>query len=232
MTRRVAIAVAIIVFGLGGAWAVTPFGGDDSGFIPPDPDNLKYESKIAKILSKFQKCVFKCYDTRASGKLADDTVEDGCESACQLKYDTSASKLTAPAPASGCLNTLSLRQLWEADIDAFNSQIYCDNTGNVPFGGDDTGFISTDVTILKCERKIGSNTAKLVKCDGTCHQRRAAGKIADPNDEETCEDNCDLKFTRSNANVTGCPVCLNGDTVAMTFRNLSDTNNVSVFCAQ
>ncbi len=56
----------------GAARAVTPFGGDDTGFIPPDPDNFRYEAKVGKNLSKFRRCVVKCHASRAKGKLVDD----------------------------------------------------------------------------------------------------------------------------------------------------------------
>src|SRR5947207_10506017 len=134
MTRRLAIA-ALVAWALaaGTARAQTAFGGDDSGFIPPDDDNYKYESKVAKNVTKYQKCQLKCHEKRASGKLPDEPNEENCEGGCKTKYDASNAKLTAPAPASGCLNTDSVRQLWHGVLDSFNSQIYCE--GTTPFGG-------------------------------------------------------------------------------------------------
>ena len=111
MTRCLAIVALLAgVVGVAGA-ACVPFGDDDSGCIPPDSDNLKYESKVGKNLNKFQKCVLKCHEGRAGGKLVDSTAEENCEDACKGKYDASNVKLIVP-PASSCVNTDALRQFF------------------------------------------------------------------------------------------------------------------------
>src|SRR5215470_3017724 len=78
----------------GAAYAGTPFGGDDTGFLPPGGSKGavgKCEAAISKAASKAVACISKCHDSRASGKLADDTDEDACENAnngksCLAKY--------------------------------------------------------------------------------------------------------------------------------------------------
>src|ERR1051325_3851563 len=110
MTRRLAIAALMAwVLAAGTALAQTAFGGDDGGVIPPDEPNLKYESKVAKNLNRYQKCQLKCHEKRAKGKLPDQTTEEDCENGCTTKYNTANAKLTAPVPASMCLNTESAR---------------------------------------------------------------------------------------------------------------------------
>jgi hypothetical protein len=214
----------------GAARALTPFGGDDTGFIPPDTDNFKYEAKIGKNLAKFQKCVIKCHASRAKGKFADDVTEDGCEGICQQKYDLANSKLIAPAPASACLNTMAVRNLWESTLDSFNSQIYC--AGTTPFGGDDTGFIPPDTLTFKCESKVGSHVAKLLACEGKCHEKRAKESLADDTAEDGCEADCKTKYNAANAKLTGCPPCLNASNLGDTMLAQGDNNNGQVYCAQ
>ncbi|HJQ84604.1 MAG TPA: hypothetical protein VKA21_11035 [Candidatus Binatia bacterium] len=233
MTRSLAIAAFLIgSFGLGTAHAAcVPFGGDDSGCIPPDTANFKYESKVGKNLNKYQKCILKCHEGVATGKLGDQTAEENCEAACKTKYDASNAKLTAP-PEAACLNTESVRAFWAAALDLYNGQIYCD--GSTPFGGDDTGNIPSDSPngpITKCEKKVGSNVAKLLKCQGKCHEKRAKGSIPDETEEEVCEDACTAKYTASNAKLTGCPGCLNTPSLGTTMRTTGDGNNGSIYCA-
>ena len=114
MTRRLAIA-ALVAWALaaGTARAQTAFGGDDTGFIPPDDPNLGYETKVAKHLARYQKCQLKCHEKRAKGKLPDSTIEEDCEAGCTTKYNAANTKLLpAPAPAASCLNTDSVRGTW------------------------------------------------------------------------------------------------------------------------
>src|SRR5262245_51048070 len=120
MTRRLAIA-ALVAWALaaGTARAQTPFGGDETGFIPPDDANTKYEVKVGKNLAKYQKCHLKCHEKRAKQKL-DEVGEENCEGTCKTKYDTSNTKLTAPALAMACLSTDSVRATWHGTLDAQN----------------------------------------------------------------------------------------------------------------
>ncbi len=226
MTRYLGLGVFLLwSFASGAARAQTPFGGDDTGFIPPDSATLKTEAKVGKNLAKFQKCVLKCHAGRAAGKFPDDMTEDGCESICEQKYD-----LKAPSPLPPCLNTVALRNLWESLLDSFNSSIYC--AGTTPFGGDDTGFIPPDPVTLKCEEKVGVNVAKLLKCQSKCHLNRAKGKFASDTDEEPCEMGCKTKYDAANTALAGCPLCLNASTLGDNMLSQGDNNNGQVYCAQ
>jgi hypothetical protein len=212
------------------ARAVTPFGGDDTGNVPTDPGDLAYEAKVGKLVAKFQKCVFKCHAARAAGKLVDDTNEDNCEGVCQSKYDLKASGLV-PGPNSGCVNTISVRNVWVSNLDANSGSVYCEGTTPVS-PGDDTLKIPSTSTILKCEVKIGSIVAKLLKCQGKCHESRARGKLADATAEEDCENNtCLVKYNTAVGKVTGCDPCLDSATIASTMLSLGDSNNGLIYCA-
>src|SRR5689334_1597907 len=102
------------------AVAGTPFGGDDTGFVPPDKATLSCENSVAKAISKYSACVIKCHISRASGKLADDTAEDACETAnagkgCGDKYGATISKIAAKCPGSCApANGPSLRSFAES----------------------------------------------------------------------------------------------------------------------
>jgi hypothetical protein len=231
MTRCLAIVALLIGFvGSGTArGACVPFGGDDAGCIPPDSASFKYEAKVGKNLNKYQKCVIKCHQSTASGKITPGTNEDNCEADCKTKYDTANTKLTVPPPAT-CLVTDSVRQFWKGFLDLNNGAIFCDP--GTPFGGDDTGNIPADSTILKCETKVASNVAKLLKCSGKCHAKRAKGSLADDTEENACEDACRTKFDNSNAKLTPCPGCLNTISLGNNIRANSDGNNGSIYCAQ
>ncbi len=215
----------------GVAGAATPFGGDDTGFIPPDGDNLRYESKVANLVSKFQACVLKCHAKRAQGKLTDAVLEEACETACEAKYDLGVGKLTAPPPASSCLNPTSVRSVWEGVLDANNGQIYC--AGSEPVGGDDTGFVAPDKPTFKCESKVGKNLGKLLKCQTKCHARRAREQL-DPAGEETCEQTCQDRYNAANAKLTDCPACSTAAQPGLgsLMRALGDAHNGLVYCAQ
>ena len=76
-------AVAVLsvgLLGIGTARAQTPFGGDDTGFVPPAKSAIgKCEAGAGKAVDKLIACILKCHASRASLKLADDTAEDSCE---------------------------------------------------------------------------------------------------------------------------------------------------------
>ena len=134
MVRKLAIVAGLAtLLGAGVAVAATPFGGDDGGFIPPSKADLVCESAVGKAAGKYVGCVIKCHKSRASGKLADDTAEDKCETVdpatgkgCGAKYDKTQSKLNTKCPGSCAVaNMPSLKSLAETVLDGANAQVYC-----------------------------------------------------------------------------------------------------------
>jgi hypothetical protein len=133
---RATTAAAVLSVGLMAATATAanpPFGGDDTGFIPvPKSDIAKCEAKTSKAVSKLISCIIKCHDSRASGKLADDTAEDMCEAGlsspkptCKAAFAAAIAKLTG-CPA--CINKTSMETLAntvETLLDANNGSVYC-----------------------------------------------------------------------------------------------------------
>src|SRR6516162_2667492 len=131
MFRTVSVVGALVVgLCLPSARAQTPFGGDDTGFLPPAA-NAKCEAGAAKAAGKLIACIDKCHASRASGKLADDTAEDACEKtlagkSCVAKFTLAISKLKG-CPA--CINGTTmgnLAGLTETVLDGNNSAVYCD----------------------------------------------------------------------------------------------------------
>ena len=125
----VVAALSVGVLWMGTARAQTPFGGDDTGFLPPAAD-AKCEAGAGKAAGKLIACILKCHASRASGKLADDTAEDSCEKtlvgkSCTAKFAASIAKLSG-CPA--CINgttMANLAGLTESLIDGNNSTVYC-----------------------------------------------------------------------------------------------------------
>jgi hypothetical protein len=130
MFRTVFVVAALAV----GLWvaparAATPWGGDDTGFIPP-PSAAKCEATAAKAENKLISCIFKCHASRASGKLADDTAEDSCEKtlagkSCFAKFAASIAKLSGCPSCINGTTMANLAGLTEGLIDGNNSTIYC-----------------------------------------------------------------------------------------------------------
>jgi hypothetical protein len=115
------------------------------------------------------------------------------------------------------------------------------SAANPPFSGDDTGFVPPAKSpTLKCEAGASKAAAKLVACIIKCHDKRAAGKLADGTAEETCEKtltgtakSCSANFATAIAKLKSCPPCLSS--TAMTalaglVETTLDTANGTVYC--
>jgi len=135
MRRTILIWAAVVVGGLaiGAAFASTPFGGDDTGFVPPDSPKgpiTKCELAAASNISKLIGCVIKCHEARASGKLADATAEETCEQtdalkSCLAKYNKVMAKILAKGGCPPCLDQEANANLAISLLDGNNSAGYC-----------------------------------------------------------------------------------------------------------
>ena len=207
-TIRITMIAALVFtgFGAGRLMAGTPFGGDDLGTIPSDAPKgpvTKCETGVAKAAGKLVGAVVKCHASRASGKLADDTAEDTCETAALTKFEA-----TKTAGCAGCTNLSALGTAIVANLDSNNNKVACTATGT-PFGGDDTGNIPADAPkgpVTKCEGLVGKGVSKLVGSIIKCHGSRVAGKLADDSAENTCETTAKTKF--GTTKTAGCDACL------------------------
>src|SRR5262245_44050395 len=142
----VGLAAAI---GAGSARAGTPFGGDDTGFVPPDKATLKCESSVTKNAAKFTLAVSICHDKAADAGVKGKTFdEEACETAARGKYDAANAKLTCPS----CIDSNAIGNTVETMLDtAANGGIYCDTTSGTPFGGDDSGDVPANKNAEKCQ---------------------------------------------------------------------------------
>ena len=199
LSTGVAFAASIAV-----AIAGTPFGGDDSGTIPSDAPKgpvTKCESGVAKAAAKLVGSIFKCHAGRTTGKFADDTAENACESTALTKFG-----LTKTAGCRGCTDLGHLGSVLEGVVDTNNDFIYCELTGT-PFGGDDSGFIPPDApkgAETKCSNGAAKAVGKLVGSIPKCHIGRATGKFTDDTAENGCETTAQNKLKIKPT----CPQCL------------------------
>ena len=132
MLRTVGVVAALSVgLWVASARAQAPWGGDDTGFIPPPKSPTAIcEAGAAQAANKLIGCIFKCHSSRAALKLADDTAEDSCEktlagASCTAKFAAAIAKLSG---CPSCINGTSmagLATLTEALIDSNNSTVYC-----------------------------------------------------------------------------------------------------------
>ncbi len=99
----------------------TPFGGDDTGNVPPDKATGKCEDGVAKGAGKLAAAIIGCHIKRADGKLADDTAEDACETAANTKFTTK----TKTTGCGGCTNLGNIATTVETQADAGNQLAYC-----------------------------------------------------------------------------------------------------------
>ena len=130
MFRTVSVVGALLVgLCLPSARAQTPFGGDDTGFIPPAAD-AKCEAGAAKAADKLIACILMCHASRVSGKLADDTAENACETglagkSCFASFTLAISMLKGCPSCINGTTMANLANLTEGLIDGNNSTIYC-----------------------------------------------------------------------------------------------------------
>jgi len=227
-----ALVGSVLISGTALAAPGDPFGGDDSGFIPPDAITQKCEAKVSKYTAKFLKCVAKCHISLAKQKFTSGA-EEGCEAICEGKFDIGIGKVTnagPPACPPACMSPVSIRSVWEGVFDGNNGQIYCE--GTTAFGGDDPGFVPTSAASLVCETKLEKVWAKLGACYMKCHDSRAKEKT-DAAGEDTCESGCDTAYSTKVAGLLGCAPCVmtNAPTIATGLKNNANSNNSLVYCA-
>jgi hypothetical protein len=205
--RLVIMAALGAALGVGAARAGTPFGGDDTGFVPPDKATLKCESKVTKNAAKLTLAVSLCHikaaDAGVKGKTFD---EEACEVAARGKYDHANATLICPS----CLDSAAVGDNVETMLDtAANGGIYCDTTSGTPFGGDDAGDVPANKDAEKCQNLTAKQLALLVGTVSKCHNKAAAQALKSVSfDEEACESAAVSKFNAFTAKLTNCPSCL------------------------
>ena len=135
MRRKILTWAVVAVGGLaiGAAFASTPFGGDDTGFVPPDSPKgpvTKCEVAAATNVSKLVACIIKCHESRATGKLADQTAEEACEQtdpkkSCLAKYQKTEASINKKGGCPPCLDQDANAANAMAILDGDNGQNFC-----------------------------------------------------------------------------------------------------------
>jgi hypothetical protein len=229
-TFRIVALSTGVALAAGIAMASTPFGGDDGGFIPSNKLTLTCESGIAKAVGKAAVCIGKCHAGRSSGKLADDTAENACESnnagkSCLERFLASAAKAKSKDTTGGCgcINPNVLADQLELQLDdEMVPAVYCDATSGTLFGGDDSivspfgsaGFLPVaNSAVAKCEDRVNQLVGNAIACILNCHNKRASGKLADDTAEDICEGagfevGCLATFETRVLEQPGCPSCV------------------------
>jgi len=230
------LAVAILLLG-GPVLASTPFGGDDTGFIPPDQGVFVCASKTQLLAAKLVVADTKCHIRLAAAGL-DGNSEEGCTKAARAKFDHA----TGSVLGTGCplcvvqnVNFTPIAKTIEEQLDAANGDVFC--AGTTLLGDDDTGFVPPTTAAYRCEASVAKGLAALRYCLAKCHAKYAKSVMrGTPIDEEACEStdpllSCRAKFDRVRDRVAGiCPSCLdanaqNGlaDGIEMDFDQTNDT---------
>jgi hypothetical protein len=199
--------------------AATPFGGDDTGFIPPSRGVFVCASKSQILVAKLIVGLTKCHIRLAAAGLAGNASgnsEEGCENATKSKF----LHATGGVLSTGCplcvvqhINFEPIATTLEAQLDAANGSVFC--AGATPLGDDDTGFVPPDSTTYRCEGAVAKALSKLRYCLAKCHAKYAKAAMSGALfDEEACEStdvlrSCRAKFDKVRDKVAPtCPGCL------------------------
>jgi hypothetical protein len=200
------------------AWAGSPFGGDDTGFVPSSSAALRCAGKALILASKASANLVRCHMSLALDAFnaqQSGSSEDACETAIGGRLGGSLSKLFAGGACPPCLvaATMTLGDDLVAARDADNGAVFC--AGTVPLGDDDTGMVAPDATTLKCELSVAKNLYKLRFCVAKCHYKAAKNAFkARGFDDEACESADPLRSCLAKYNVASdkvasiCPRCL------------------------
>lgn len=237
-------AAVAVTLSAGLALAGTPFGGDDTGFVPPDKATSKCEDGVAKNVGALAAGLIKCNVKDSDDKFknaGNGAGFDGpaCELAAIGKWDGKVNALVCPS----CLDQAGkdfVRDLTVTLVNLNGGVVFCDNTTGTPEDGGQpiqtsTGIVPPNKTVQKCEDGAAKLASKHTGAVGKCHIKMADSALKGaPFDEEGCETAANSKFDAGAAKLTGCPACL-GPAGLTALRDLVvtllDSNNNLAYCA-
>ena len=241
------VLVVAAVFGALPSHAGTPFGGDDSGFVPPTKVELACGSKAMLLANKTSTKIVLCHVDFAGDALAGQGIgnsEDACENSATSKLGGKLNSLFARFQCPSCLTAVenTLGGSIESARDADNGDVVCEGTTLLSTeSADDTGFVPPDAQTFKCEGAVAKNLAKLRACIVKCHAKLAKYVFAQrPFDEEACESTDPLRSCRAKYNKQRdklapiCPACLDSAAQDMLADNVeadADVDLGTFFCA-
>ena len=220
------VGLAVLFAGRVGV-ASAPFGGDDTGFVPPDQVTAKCEDGVAKLLAnlvgKSAGCLRKSATAAFKGKAFD---VDACDDAVEAKFAAGLGKLTCPP----CIQPADvLHELATSTVEGVSPLIYC--AGSVPLG-EDGDLVPPDKATAKCEDGLAKALTKLGRSILKCHIKAADAGLANESfDEEACEDAAQSKYDFAAAKLQDCPPCFNPGPIASMTRSHLDNANGMIYCA-
>lgn len=188
----VTAAAAAIVSG-GMAFAATPFGGDDEGFVPATKPVLKCEDTATKNAGKLTSALITCHSKLAAAAFKDISMnvnDEPCEDAAMAKGAAASAKLTNP-PCPGCLvSTLAAgAQTTRDQVDLNGGIVYCEGTTQLGDSDDLGAKVPTTKDSLKCELGVAKAVDKFIGAILKCHIKLADSAVAGKAfDEEACEE--------------------------------------------
>jgi hypothetical protein len=245
--KTLLVLVVIAVLGALPSHAGTPFGGDDSGFVPPTKVELACGSKALLLATKTSTKIDLCHVDFAGDALAGQGIgnsEDACENAATSKLGGKLNSLFARFQCPSCLTALenTLGDSIETERDAANGDVFCAGTTLLSTeSADDTGFVPPDAQTFKCEGTVAKNLAKLRACIAKCHTKLAKYAFAQrPFDDDACEStdplrSCRAKYNRVRDKIAPiCPACLDAaaqDNLANGVETDADADLGTFFCA-
>src|SRR5213593_2635695 len=207
-----------------------PFGGDDSGYVPPNRSVAKCEQQVARSLASFDRCALTCNDRAAKAAFKGRPIDlpactqTGARS-CRGRYDRASARMAQTGRCPACLSPAAQGLLADGAAARFKqaaAAIHCRAT--------------PDAAALRCEDAVARNLARTIVCIANCHMAAASAGLKDrPFDEESCERSCRRSYDEASARLAPhCPPCLGAaqqSNLAEHAEAAADEENGDIFCA-
>lgn len=232
--RTLATTVLILGVGVAAVLASAPFGGDDTGFVPPSKDARACQGRAAMNAGALFKCLARCHVGAATKAFAGGSSDDElCEAGCLVAYQDEALAIVASGQCPACLDQTGLGARIRDFMDVQNGAFYCAGATPLAVGGDtDAGFVPPDAGTLHCESRVVHKAGSFGRCLFACQRTAAAQAFAGTFfDEDDCEARCQDKLVAAVGSGT-CPPCLGPlPAVGQSFRDFVDGNDARIYCA-
>lgn len=231
---RFPIALVVVSLALP-ALASSPFGGDDSGFVPPTAAARACSGQVAKSAARLARCLVKCHARAVSAAFGGDAFDDDvCEEQCVVEYATKAVKIVARFDCPLCIDHQGLSDDVREFFDGVEADVYC--AGTVPLAGpsdtDDGGFVPPSVDNLLCANRVSQSAGRLGRCVLLCHKKAADKAFAGSSfDEEGCEDHCRTAFESTSLQGVCAPCLTTFTALAPGVAAFLDAENGVIYCA-
>src|SRR6266404_250670 len=208
-----------------------PFGGDDSGYVPPNRSVAKCEQQVARSLASFDRCALTCNVRAAKAAFKGRPIDlpactqTGARS-CRGRYDRASARMAQTGRCPACLSSPAQSLLADraaARVEQSAGAIHC--------------RAAPDAAALRCEDAVARNLARTIVCIASCDVAAASAGLKDrPFDEEGCERSCRRSYDEASARLAPhCPPCLGAAQQADLAEQAgaaADEENGDIFCAR